>query len=489
MLFPVIMAGGHGTRLWPLSRQQHPKQFLPLLTPHSSLLQNTLTRLEGLATQTPLLICNEEHRFLAAEQVRQLPNINAQIMLEPEGRNTAPALALAALYAEQQIACTPVPNKAEDADAIILALPADHTIEDTPAFQAAITAALPLAKAGKLVTFGIKPTHGETGYGYVQCGQAIANTAGFEVTQFVEKPDQDTANHYVASGQYYWNSGIFMFNAKDYLQELVHFQPQVLAACEAALAQSERDLDFIRLNKDAFLACPNISIDYGIMEHTHQAAMVELNSNWSDVGSWSALAQQLNPDSQGNTLRGDVIIKEVSQSLIMAEHRLVAALGVQDVIIIETKDAVLVAHQDHEQEIKQLVAQLAADGRTEHIQHRECHRPWGKFDAIGSGEHYQVKRITVNVGGRLSLQKHQHRAEHWVVVSGTASVTQGEQVSLVTKNQSVYIPVGELHALANAGSTPLELIEVQTGDYLGEDDIERFADNYGRAHTAVSNQP
>ncbi|MBO1519662.1 mannose-1-phosphate guanylyltransferase/mannose-6-phosphate isomerase [Oceanisphaera pacifica] len=486
MLFPVIMAGGHGTRLWPLSRQQHPKQFLPLLTPHVSLLQSTLARLAGLDIQTPLLICHEEHRFLAAEQVRQLPDIQAQIMLEPEGRNTAPALALAALYAEQQIACTPVPHKAEDADAIILALPADHAITDTSAFQAAIRAALPLANAGKLVTFGIKPTHGETGYGYIQCGEAITDTTGFEVSQFVEKPAQDTANHYVASGEYYWNSGIFMFNAKSYLQELVHCQPQILAACEAALAQSERDLDFIRLHKEAFLASPNISIDYGVMEHTPHAAMVELNAGWNDVGSWSALAQQLTPDAQGNTLRGDVLTQQVSQSLIMAEHRLVAALGVQDVVIIETKDAVLVAHKDHEQDIKQLVAQLAADGRSEHILHRECHRPWGKFDAIDNGEHYQVKRITVNVGGRLSLQRHQHRAEHWVVVSGTAKVTQGEQIRFVTKNQSVYIPVGELHALENAGPTPLELIEVQTGAYLGEDDIERFADSYGREHKAVS---
>ncbi|MFD1008705.1 mannose-1-phosphate guanylyltransferase/mannose-6-phosphate isomerase [Oceanisphaera ostreae] len=480
MLFPVILAGGHGSRLWPLSRQQHPKQFLPLLTPHLSMLQATLTRLKGLEIQTPLLICNEEHRFLAAEQVRQLPGSSAQIMLEPMGRNTAPALALAALYAEQQTACTSVPDKIEDTDAIILALPADHAITDVPAFQAAVIAALPLAKAGKLVTFGITPTHGETGYGYLHRGAPIANTTGFEVAEFVEKPDQDTANHYVADGHYYWNSGIFMFKARRYLEELVHFQPQVLAACEAALAKSERDLDFIRLNSAAFATCPNISVDYGVMEHTTQAAMVPLAAGWSDVGSWSALAQQLTPDTQGNTLRGDVLTEQVSNSLIVAEHRLVAALGVQDVVIIETKDAVLVAHKDHEQDVKQLVAKLEAEGRQEHIVHRECHRPWGKFDAIDSGDRYQVKRITVNPGGRLSLQMHHHRAEHWVVVSGTARVTLGDQVRLVTENQSVYIPVGQLHALENPGKLPLELIEVQSGTYLGEDDIVRFEDHYGR---------
>ncbi|MGO4998813.1 mannose-1-phosphate guanylyltransferase/mannose-6-phosphate isomerase [Oceanisphaera sp. W20_SRM_FM3] len=500
MLFPIIMAGGHGTRLWPLSRQQHPKQFLALLDSQLSLLQTTLTRLigleVGLGIHTPLLICHEEHRFLAAEQLRQLAKRSpqgldkAQIMLEPKGRNTAPALAVAALYTQQISALH------EAADPIILALPADHAISDVPAFQAAIAAALPLAQAGKLVTFGITPTHAETGYGYLRRGTAIANTEGFVVDEFVEKPDQATAEVYLASGNYYWNSGMFMMRASRYLSELAHLQPKILAACQTALSKSERDLDFIRLDAAAFAASPSISVDYAVMEHSTNSAMVPLAAGWSDVGSWSALAQQLEPNNQangnnvyennacenkGNTLRGDVLIEDVSNSLIMAEHRLVAALGVTDLVIIETKDAVLVAHKDREQEVKKLVARLAADGRTEHIVHRECHRPWGKFDAIDKGERYQVKRITVDPGARLSLQLHHHRAEHWIVVSGTARVTQGDKVHLVYENQSVYIPVGQLHALENPGQLPLELIEVQSGAYLGEDDIVRFADSYGRA--------
>ncbi|GGB40203.1 mannose-1-phosphate guanylyltransferase [Oceanisphaera marina] len=474
MLFPVIMAGGHGSRLWPLSRQHHPKQFLPLLTPHLSMLQATLTRLEGLTAQPPLLICNEQHRFLAAEQVRQLAGQQVQIMLEPVARNTAPALALAALYACEQVAAS------QREEVILLALPADHAISEVAAFQSAVTAALPLADAGHLVTFGIPPTSAETGYGYLRRGPAISGSKGFKVEQFVEKPDQQNANAYLAAGNYDWNSGIFMFKAQRYLAELARFQPQVLAACQTALAHSERDLDFIRVNNDAFAQSPDISVDYGVMEHTAHAAMVPLAAGWSDVGSWSALAQQLTRDTQGNTLRGDVLTEQVNNSLIMAEHRLVAALGVKDMVIIETKDAVLVAHKDHEQDVKQLVAQLHEADRQEHISHRECYRPWGKFDAIDSGKRYQVKRITVNPGGRLSLQMHHHRAEHWVVVSGTARVTQGDQVRLLTENQSVYIPVGQVHALENPGKLPLELIEVQSGAYLGEDDIVRFEDHYGR---------
>ncbi|ART82658.1 mannose-1-phosphate guanylyltransferase/mannose-6-phosphate isomerase [Oceanisphaera profunda] len=488
MLFPIIMAGGHGSRLWPLSRQQHPKQFLALLDTDWSLLQATLLRLQGLVTQQPLVICHEDHRFLAAEQLRQLAQSQsltaAQIMLEPMGRNTAPALAVAALYAEQTAAAmlneTGASPTVTDTEAIILALPADHAISDVRAFQAAIKAALPLAQAGKLVTFGITPTHAETGYGYLRRGAPIANTTGFVVDKFVEKPDQATADGYLANGNYDWNSGIFMMQASRYLGELARWQPEVLAACRAALAKSERDLDFIRLDATSFAASPDISVDYGVMEHTSEAAMVALAAGWSDVGSWSALAAQLTPDAQGNTVRGDVLTEQVSNSLIMAEHRLVAALGVQDLVVIETKDAVLVAHKDREQEVKQLVARLAAAGRTEHIVHRECHRPWGKFDAIDSGDRYQVKRITVNPGARLSLQLHHHRAEHWVVVSGTARVTLGDEVRLVSENQSVYIPVGQLHALENPGKLPLELIEVQSGAYLGEDDIVRFSDSYGR---------
>ena len=472
MLFPVIMAGGHGARLWPLSRQQHPKQFLPLVDESLSMLQATLMRLDGLNTAPPLLICNEQHRFLAAEQVRQLSGLPAQIMLEPMGRNTAPAIALAALFSAEQV------EHVEDA--LLLALPADHVMTDVPAFQAAVNAALPLARAGKLVTFGIPPTRAETGYGYLHRGAAIEGTDGFAVAQFVEKPDQARAQAYLAAGDHDWNSGIFLFSATRYLQELARFQPEVLTACRAALAGSTRDLDFIRLDAEAFAACPNISVDYGVMEHTSAAAMVPLNAGWSDVGSWSALAEQLGQDQQGNTLCGDVLTEQVEHCFIHAESRLVTALGVSNLIIVETKDAVLVAHQDKEQDVKRLVEQLEARGRQEHIIHRECYRPWGKFDAIDSGSRYQVKRITVNPGARLSLQMHHHRAEHWVVVSGTARVTQGEQVRLLTENQSVYIPLGQRHALENPGRIPLELIEVQSGSYLGEDDIIRFEDNYGR---------
>ena len=474
MLFPVIMAGGHGSRLWPLSRQQHPKQFLPLLDTSLSMLQSTLKRLEGLNTAPPLLICNEQHRFLAAEQVRQLSLQQAQILLEPMGRSTAPAIALAALYSTEQAAGQPA------ADPVLLVLPADHAIDDIPAFHAAVNAALPLARAGKLVTFGIPPSHAETGYGYLRRGQAIGQTGGFEVAQFVEKPDRERAEAYLAAGDYDWNSGIFLFQAKRYLQELEAFQPEVLAACRAALAQSERDLDFIRINAESFAACPDISVDYGVMEHTSAAAMVPLEAGWSDVGSWTALSDVLGRNEQGNSLRGDVLTEQVGNCLIHAESRLVTALGVTDLVIVETKDAVLVAHKDREQDVKRLVEQLEVQGRKEHIIHRECYRPWGKFDAIDSGLRYQVKRITVNPGARLSLQMHHHRAEHWVVVSGTARITRGEQTRLLTENQSVYIPLGQRHALENPGKIPLELIEVQSGSYLGEDDIVRFEDHYGR---------
>ncbi|MBM7456841.1 mannose-1-phosphate guanylyltransferase [Oceanisphaera litoralis] len=479
MLFPVIMAGGHGSRLWPLSRRQHPKQFLPLLDSSLSMLQATLKRLEGLSAAPPLLICNEEHRFLAAEQVRQMNERQAQILLEPMGRNTAPAIALAALFSAEQLAGGHADGEQAD-DAMLLALPADHAIQDTAAFHAAVQAALPLARAGKLVTFGIPPSRAETGYGYLRRGAAIEHTGGFEVAQFVEKPDRARAQAYLTAGDYDWNSGIFLFSAKHYLQELARFQPEVLAACRAALAGSERDLDFIRLDAAAFAACPDISVDYGVMEHTRAAAMVPLEAGWSDVGSWSALAEVLGRDERSNTLRGDVLTEQTDHCLIHADSRLVATLGVRDLVIVETKDAVLVAHKDKEQEVKRLVEQLEAQGRREHIIHRECYRPWGKFDAIDSGTRYQVKRITVNPGARLSLQMHHHRAEHWVVVSGTARVSLGEQTRLLTENQSVYIPLGQHHALENPGKIPLELIEVQSGSYLGEDDIVRFEDHYGR---------
>lgn len=472
-IIPVIMAGGSGSRLWPLSRQLHPKQFLPLADKQLSMLQATLKRLDGLDTAVPSLICNEQHRFLAAEQLRQLGVPQASILLEPVGRNTAPAIALAALQASQQ----------ED-DPVLLVLAADHVIQDVPAFHASIAAALPLARAGKLVTFGIVPTQPETGYGYIRRGQQLEVASepqgGYGVAQFVEKPDLATAQHYLASGDYYWNSGMFLFRARRYLEELEAFQPEMLAACEQAMAGAGRDLDFIRVEAASFAQCPDISVDYAVMEKTKDAAMVPLNAGWNDVGSWSALWEVQDKNEQGNALHGDVLTELTRNTFVHAESRLVTTVGVDDLVIVETKDAVLVAHKDKVQEVKQIVGQLKVQSRSEHINHREVYRPWGKYDAIDNGERYQVKSITVKPGARLSVQMHHHRAEHWVVVSGTAKITIGDSTRLVTENQSVYIPLGEVHALENPGKIPLELIEVQSGAYLGEDDIVRFDDRYGR---------
>ncbi|WP_107852228.1 mannose-1-phosphate guanylyltransferase/mannose-6-phosphate isomerase [Oceanimonas marisflavi] len=473
MLFPVIMAGGSGSRLWPLSRQLHPKQFLPLADEQLSMLQATLKRLDGLETAAPSLICNEQHRFLAAEQLRQLGVQQANILLEPVGRNTAPAIALAALQACQQ-----------EEDPVLLVLAADHVIQDVAAFHASIAAALPLAQAGKLVTFGIVPTQPETGYGYIRRGQPLEVAGepqgGYGVAQFVEKPDSATAQQYLASGDYYWNSGMFLFRARRYLEELEAFQPGMLAACRQAMAGAQRDLDFIRVEAAAFAQCPDISVDYAVMEKTSDAAMVPLNAGWNDVGSWSALWEVQSKNDQGNALHGDVLTEFTHNTFVHAESRLVTTVGVDDLVIVETKDAVLVAHKDKVQEVKQIVGQLKDQGRSEHINHREVYRPWGKYDAIENGERYQVKCITVKPGARLSVQMHHHRAEHWIVVSGTARVTIGDSTRLVTENQSVYIPLGEVHALENPGKIPLELIEVQSGAYLGEDDIVRFDDRYGR---------
>ncbi len=468
MFLPVIMAGGSGTRLWPLSRQLNPKQFLPLVDPDLTMLQATIQRLDGLERATPRLICNENHRFLAAEQLRQLGLEEANIILEPVGRNTAPAIALAALQA-----------LSEQTDPILLVLAADHLILDVNAFHQSIAKALVLAESGKLVTFAITPTHPETGYGYLQMGAPVGD-GGFEVSRFVEKPDLATAQDYLAQGSYFWNSGMFMFRASRYIEELERFQPTIVSVCREALAKGAQDMHFTRVDSAIFSSSPDDSIDYAVMEKTSDAVMVPLNAGWSDIGSWSAIWDSGEKNEHGNLFKGDVLSENTSGSYVHATHRLVTTVGVENLIIVETKDAVLVAHKDHVQDVKKIVDQLKGCKRHEHTNHREVYRPWGVYDSIDNGERYQVKRITVKPGEKLSVQMHHHRAEHWIVVSGTARVTNGEKTYLVTENQSTYIPIGQIHALENPGMIPLELIEVQSGSYLGEDDIVRFEDIYGR---------
>ena len=472
MLQPVIMAGGSGSRLWPLSRQLNPKQFLRLTSEKVSMLQQTVQRLENIEISQPLLICNEEHRFLAAEQLRQVGYKNASIILEPVGRNTAPAIALAALQLT-----------AKGDNPLMLVLAADHLISNTAAFHQSIEQALPLAESGKLVTFGIVPTKAETGYGYIEQGESLGNQ-GYSVARFVEKPNLETAEEYLASGKFFWNSGMFMFKAQRYLDELKAFQPDILEACTRAMHTPSHDLDFTRVNAEAFAACPDDSIDYAVMERTADAAMVSLDAGWSDIGSWSALWDVSEKDSHGNSSVGDVMALDTSNSLIRSENRLIAAVGVSDLVIVETKDALLVAHKDSVQDVKRIVERIKVEGRHEHANHREVYRPWGVYDSIDSGHRYQVKRITVKPGAKLSVQMHHHRAEHWIVVSGTAKVTNGEKTYLVTENQSTYIPIGQVHSLENPGVINLELIEVQSGSYLGEDDIVRFEDRYGRVEKA-----
>ena len=469
MILPVIVAGGTGSRLWPLSRQLNPKQFLPLADAEMSMLQATILRLRGLDAATPQLICNEQHRFLAAEQLRQLDMEHASILLEPVGRNTAPAIALAALQA-----CK------DGQDPVLLVLAADHLIQDVPAFHASIQSALPLAQDGKLVTFGVVPDRAETGYGYIEKGPAVG-TGGFAVNRFVEKPDLATACDYLASGNFFWNSGMFMFQASRYLHELERFQPQILAACRNALEGGTQDMHFTRVDSDVFAACPDDSIDYAVMEKTADAVMVPLDAGWSDIGSWSALWDVSPKDEHGNVFKGDVLSNESQNSYVHADSRLVTLVGVDDLVVVETKDAVLVAHKDKVQDVKKIVEQIKNGSRQEHVNHREVYRPWGMYDSIDNGHRYQVKRITVKPGAKLSVQMHHHRAEHWIVVSGTAKVTNGERTYLVCENESTYIPIGQIHALENPGVINLELIEVQSGSYLGEDDIVRFEDKYGRA--------
>jgi mannose-1-phosphate guanylyltransferase len=467
MILPVIIAGGTGSRLWPLSRNLMPKQFLKL-DGDTTMLQATVNRLQGLDALSPLVICNEEHRFIAAEQMRQINQLDHNIILEPVGRNTAPAIALAAMNAVKK-----------GQDPLLLILAADHIISDSHEFCQVVANASTFAAEGSLVTFGIVATAPETGYGYIKRG--AKKVGAYSVQQFVEKPDLAAARTYVSSGKYYWNSGMFIFKASAYLAELRLHRPDIFNACEQAMAEVDPDLDFIRVNKDAFLACPEVSIDYAVMEKTTKAVVVPLNAGWSDVGSWSSLWDVSEKDENRNVHKGDVLSFASQNNYVFAETGLVATVGLDNIVVVQTKDAVLVAAKDKVQDVKEIVKQLKTAGRSEYKIHREVYRPWGKYDSIDNGERYQVKRITVKPNEKLSIQMHHHRAEHWIVVSGTANVTVDGKDTLLSENQSVYIPLGAIHALENPGKIPLELIEVQSGSYLGEDDIVRFSDRYGRA--------
>ena len=464
-MIPVILSGGSGTRLWPLSREGFPKQFLSLVG-QESMLQATWNRVSGVATAPPIVVAGEDHRFMVAEQLREVGCSNPTILLEPAARNTAPAIAVASLEA-----------MSHGADPLLLVLPSDHVIADVAAFQHALRDGARAAEQGQLVTFGILPTAPETGYGYIQ---AEAGEGVRKVKRFVEKPDADTAQTYLSSGQYFWNSGMFLFKASAYIDALQQHQPAMLDACRAALANARRETDFVRLDRAAFERSPSDSIDYAVMERTDRAAVLPIDVGWNDVGSWSALWEVAEQDNEGNAHHGDVIAEQCKNTLAWSDHRLVTLLGIEDVVVVDTADAVLVAHKDKVQEIKAIVAQLKAEGRSEPSAHRKVYRPWGNYDSIDVGDRFQVKRITVKPGAQLSLQMHHHRAEHWIVVSGTGRVTRGDETIMLSENQSTYIPLGVKHRLENPGVVPLELIEVQSGSYLGEDDIVRFDDAYGR---------
>ncbi|MCC6714616.1 MAG: mannose-1-phosphate guanylyltransferase/mannose-6-phosphate isomerase [Gammaproteobacteria bacterium] len=475
---PVILAGGGGTRLWPLSREHYPKQFLKLGS-EETLLQQTMRRLDGLsgsaAVDPPLIVCNEEHRFLVAEQARQLGMVPGGIILEPAGRSTAPALTIAALVCGNG-----------GADPTMLMMPADHVIRDSAAFARAVHVGLGQARDGALVTFGVIPDRPETGYGYISAGPNVdADGVSLPIDGFVEKPDPETARRYVESGTYLWNSGIFMMSVSTWMSAIGRYRRDIHDACVRANATARLDGGFLRPDEAAFLACPGDSVDYAVMEKvakdaTMKAVVVPLAAGWSDVGAWSSLWEISARDSAGNVCIGDVCAIDSRDCMVISEHRLVAVLGCTDLVAIETADAVLVAPRNRAQEVRNVVEWLRQQGRTERLSHRRVYRPWGSYEGVDAGERFQVKRIVVNPEGKLSLQMHHHRAEHWIVVRGTARVTRGEEIFLLTENQSTYIPVGVRHRLENPGTIPLELIEVQSGPYLGEDDIVRFEDAYNR---------
>lgn len=469
MITPVILSGGSGTRLWPRSRSNTPKQFLAL-TGDETLFQATARRVSGLPEVGPVLtVCAEEHRFMVGEQLQAVGIASAGILLEPVARNTAPAIALAALH-----------MLASDPEALLLVLPADHLIADEAAFRKAVQAGLPQARAGALVTFGIAPSHAETGYGYIRVGQSL-EPGVHRIAAFVEKPDAERARQYLDSGDYVWNSGMFLFRAQRYVDALAEHAPAMLEAARAGLQQARADLDFIRVDAEAFAASPSDSIDYAVMERATNAAVVPVDCGWSDIGSWSSLWEVAEKDAQGNWQDGDTIAIDTRDSYLQAaDGRMIAALGVQDLVVVDTADAVLVAHRDRVQQVKALVDALKAQGRTEHLFHRKVYRPWGSYDSLALGPGFQVKHIEVKPGAALSLQRHRHRAEHWIVVRGSAEVTCDDRVFELQANQSTYIPLGSVHRLRNTTDAPVELIEVQSGDYLGEDDIERLEDVYGR---------
>ena len=476
-LILVILAGGSGTRLWPLSRELHPKQLLPLVGPQT-MLQATVQRFAGLEAATPIIICNHNHRFMVAEQLREIGQNHCPIILEPAGRNTAPATAVAALEA-----------MAGGNDPLLLILPADHVIQGVDKFLTAVQSGMPFAETGNLITFGIVPDKPETGYGYIRKGlQKLPNdnaqragTLPFTVAQFVEKPGQATAEEYLKTGNYLWNSGMFLFKASRYLEELKKWAPEMLQCCQKSYTEKQTDMDFIRLNEQAFNQCPADSIDYAIMEKTSDALVIPIDCGWNDVGSWSALWEFGEHDQDGNILHGNVMTHNVKNSYLHSTYRLIAAVGLADHVVVDTADAVLVAHKDQVQDVKAIVQRLKAEGRSEAILHRRVYRPWGSYECIDCSDRFQVKRIIVKPQATLSLQMHYHRAEHWIVVKGTARITNGEATIVLSENQSTYIPLGAKHRLENPGTIPLELIEVQSGSYLGEDDIVRFEDNYGRS--------
>lgn len=470
MIIPVVMAGGTGSRLWPMSRELYPKQFLRLNS-EKSMLQETISRLTGLEITSPILICNEQHRFLAAEQLRQLDLTAGSIILEPAGRNTAPAIALAALSAT-----------VGGDDPLLLVLAADHVIADQDAFQQAVKNAAPYADQGKLVTFGIVATGPEIGYGYIQRGDTLpGNEVAYSVKRFVEKPDLETANNYITSGEYYWNSGMFIFRAKTYLDELAKYRPDIFDACQRSFSSIKKDCfqDFIRVDTEAFLSCPDESIDYAVMEKTSEGVVIPLDAGWNDVGSWSALWEVNEKDDNENCVTGDVFTHNSNGCYINTDETLVAAIGVNNLVIVNTKDAVLVIDKSQVQDVKKIVQHLKSNGRREFKIHRESYRPWGRHDKVVESARYHVNRVTVKPGGKFSQQKHLHRAEHWVILSGTAEVTLEDKKFLLTENQSTFIPIGAVHMLENPGKIPLELLEIESGSYLGEDDIIRLKDHYG----------